>query len=457
MSRRGARPRPPSDPSAHPFAHPARLVGLGFLLVIALGTVALMLPVATSGPGGAGFRTAFFTATSATCVTGLVVVDTGTYWSTTGQVVLLVLMQLGGLGVMTFASLLGLLVAGRLGLRSRLLARAETRAGELGAVGRVIRGILAVGVAVEAAVGLALFLRFWLGHGDSAGAAAWRALFHSVSAYNNAGFGLAPDNLVGVAGDPFVLVPIAAAFVVGGIGYPVLLELVGSRLRVRTWSLHTRLTLVTTAVLLVLGPLVVLATEWTNPGTLGALPLPERLLSGWFSGVTPRTAGFNTIDYARADPATLLASDVLMVIGAGSAGTGGGIKVTTLAVLALGVLSEARGDPDIDAFRRRIAVGTVRQALAIASLALVAISAATLVLLETTAFSLDAILFEVSSAFGTVGLSTGITAQLPAGAQYLLAALMFIGRVGPITAASALALRSRTKAYRNPEGRPIVG
>jgi trk system potassium uptake protein TrkH len=260
-----------------------------------------------------------------------------------------------------------------------------------------------------------------------------------------------------VAGDPVVVVPIALAFIVGGIGYPVMLELLDSRLRVRTWSLHTRLTLVTTAVLLVLGPAVVLATEWSNPGTLGGLPLPEKLLSGWFSGVSPRTAGFNTIDYARADPATLLSTDVLMIIGGGSAGTAGGIKVTTLAVLALGVVSEVRGDPDIDAFGRRIAVGTVRQALAIASLALVAVSAATLLLLETTRFSLDAVLFEVCSAFGTVGLSTGITAALPPAAQYVLAALMFVGRVGPITAASALALRTRTKAYRNPEGRPVVG
>lgn len=447
----------PRDLSSRSFAHPARLVGLGFLLIIGLGTIALMLPVSTAAPGGTDLRTALFTATSAACVTGLVLVDTGTYWSGTGQVVLLVLMQLGGLGVMTFASLLGLLVAGRLGLRSRLLARAESGAGELGTVGRVIRGVVVVSTAVEAAVWLVLFARFWLGYGESPGTAAYSALFHSISAYTNAGFGLEPDSLVSVAGDPVVVVPIAIAIIVGGIGYPVMLELLTSRLRVRTWSLHTRLTLVTTAVLLVLGPAVVLATEWSNPGTLGGLPLPEKLLSGWFSGVTPRSGGFNTIHYDRADPATLLSTDVLMIIGGGSAGTAGGIKVTTLAVLALGVVSEVRGDPDIDTFGRRIAVGTIRQALAVASLALVAVSVGTLVLLESTRFSLDAVLFEVCSAFGTAGLSTGITPALPPGAQYLLAALMFVGRVGPITAASALALRTRAKAYRNPEARPIVG
>ncbi len=462
-SRRGRRwwRRPaqqaPHDPNTHPFAHPARLVALGFVLLIALGTVALSLPMSSTGPGGTDFLTAFFTATSAACVTGLVVVDTGSYWSGTGEVILLVLIQLGGLGVMTFASLLGLLVAGRLGLRSRLLARAETGGGGLGTVGRVIRGVVLISLAVEAALWLVLTLRYWLSYGESLPRAAYIGLFDSISAYTNAGFARESTSLIGYAGDPFVIVPMIIAIVIGGLGYPVLLELLDTRFRPRTWSLHTRVTLATTAVLLLLGPLVVLVTEWTNPATLGRLSLPDRLLSGWFSGVTPRSAGFNTIDYGQADSATLLWTDMLMIIGGGSASTAGGIKVTTLAVLVLGVLSEARGDTDIDAFRRRIALTTVRQALAIASLALMAIAIGTLVLLEITDFTLDAVLFEVSSAFGTVGLSTGITSQLPPAGQYVLIVLMFVGRIGPITAASALALRTRTKAYRHPEGRPIVG
>jgi potassium uptake TrkH family protein len=427
------------------------------VLLIGLGTLALSLPVSTAAPGGTDFLTALFTATSAACVTGLVVVDTGAHWSGTGEAVLLVLMQLGALGVMTFASLLGLLVAGRLGLRSRLLARAETGGGGLGTVGRVIRGVVLVSLVVEAALWLVLSLRYWFAYDETLPRAIYHGLFDSISAYTNAGFARRSDSLVSYAGDPFVIVPIAIAIIIGGIGYPVLLELLDTRFRPRTWSLHTRLTLATTGVLLLVGPLVILLTEWTNPATLGPLSWPEHLLSGWFSGVTPRSAGFNTIDYGQADAATLLATDVLMVIGGGSASTAGGIKVTTLAVLALGVVSEARGDTDIDAFRRRIALTTMRQALAIASLALMAISLGTLMLLEITALNLDAALFEVTSAFGTVGLSTGITAQLPPAGQYLLIVLMFVGRIGPITAASALALRTRTKAYRNPEGRPIVG
>ncbi len=447
----------PRDPTTHPFAHPARLVALGFVVLIGLGTLLLSLPVSSSAPGGTDFLTAFFTATSAACVTGLVIVDTGEYWSGTGQAVLLVLMQLGALGVMTFASLLGLLVAGRLGLRSRLLARAETGGGGLGTVGRVIRGVVLISLAVEAVLWLVLTLRYWLAYDESLPRATYHGLFDAISAYTNAGFARRSDSLVSYAGDPWVILPITVAIIIGGLGYPVLLELLDTRFRPRTWSLHTRLTLATTGVLLVLGPLVIMVTEWTNPATLGPLGFGEHLLSGFFSGVTPRSAGFNTIDYGQADAATLLATDVLMVIGGGSASTAGGIKVTTLAVLALGVVSEARGDTDIDAFRRRIALTTMRQALAIASLALMAVSVGTLVLLEITQLNLDAVLFEVTSAFGTVGLSTGITAELPPAGQYVLIALMFIGRIGPITAASALALRSRTKAYRHPEGRPIVG
>jgi trk system potassium uptake protein TrkH len=436
--------------------NPGRLVTLGFAASIGIGTVLLMLPVASHPAGGTDVLTASFTATSAVCVTGLVVVDTDTYWTAFGEVVLLALMQIGGLGVMTFASLLGMAVSRRLGLRSRMLAHAETRTLDLGTLRQVLTGIVVLSLVIEAAVWLLLTLRFWLGYDESPGRAAYLGLFHAVSAYNNAGFALWKDNVVGFAGDPLIIGPLAAALVLGGIGYPVLLELRRSW-RPRRWSLHTRLTIYTTSVLLVLGPLLVLVIEWHNPQTLGALPYGQRLVSGWFSGITPRTAGFNSIDYLHADPATLLTTDALMLIGGGSAGTAGGIKVTTFAVLVVAVLSELRGDPDVDVFNRRISQQTVRQALAIATFALLTIGAATTYLLAVTDFSLDQALFEVTSALATVGLSTGITADVPAAGQVLLIVLMFLGRVGPITVASALAMRSTPKAYRNPESRPIIG
>lgn len=437
-------------------ANPGRLVAAGFLVGIGGGTALLMLPVASHPDGGATLLTAAFTATSALCVTGLTVVDTGTYWTGFGEAVLLALMQLGGLGVMTFASLLGLLVAGRLGLRGRLLAQAETRSVDAGTLRPVLAGIIRVSLAIEALVWLALTLRLWLGYDVSPGRAAYLGLFHAVSAYNNAGFALWGDSLIGFAGDPLVIGPITVALVLGGIGYPVLLEL--RRVRsARRWSLHTRLTLLTTGVLLVLGPAVVLLTEWDNPLTLGQLPGGQRLVSGWFSGITPRTAGFNSIDYADADSATLLTTDALMLVGGGSAGTAGGIKVTTVAVLLLAVLAEVRGDPDVDAFGRRVSGQTVRQALSVTVLALATVGGATLFLLETSDFSLDQALFEATSALATVGLSTGITADVRPSGQVLLMVLMFLGRVGPVTVAAALALRVAPRLHRNPEARPIIG
>jgi len=434
--------------------HPARAVLPAMLGLVALGTALLSLPWATQGPGRAPFSVALFTSTSAACVTGLTVVDTGTYWSGFGQGVLLVLMELGGLGLMSAAALLGIVVAGRLGLRSRLLAHNETRL-SLGAVRVVVLRTVAVALVVQAVLAAGLVLRLWLSGRAPFGAALWHGVFHSVSAYNNAGFALWPDNLVSFATDPFVLAPVTVAFVVGGLGYPVLLDLMGSA--PRGWTLHTRLTLAGTAVLLVAGVVVVTALEWANPATLGALDVPGRLLSGAFSGVAPRTAGFNTIDYAQADALTLLFTDVLMLVGGGSAGTAGGLKVTTVAVLVFAVVAEMRGDEDVVVLHRRIASSTVRQALAVAALAFALITTATALLLQLTDENLDVVLFEVVSAFSTVGLSANLTASLPEPARAVLVVLMIAGRVGPMAAATALALRRSRRAYRYPQARPLVG
>jgi Trk-type K+ transport system membrane component len=323
-------------------------------------------------------------------------------------------------------------------------------------VRRFLVSILKFSLVIEALVWLALTWRFWIGYHQPPGRAAYLGLFHTVSAFNNAGFALWDDSLADFARDPFVLLPIAFAFILGGIGYPVLVELRRSR-RPARWSLHTKLTLVTTLSLLVLGPLAVVLTEVRAGGTLDTVDWVTRLLSGWFTGVAPRTAGFATIDYGQADPATLMVTDLLMAVGGGSAGTAGGIKVTTLAVLVLAVISELRGDPDVRAFRRRVVPATVRQALAVTVLGTGIVAVSTFILLELTPFEFDQVLFEVVSAFGTVGLSTGITRQLPVAGQDLLIVLMIIGRLGPITVATALALRGRRRLYRYAEARPIVG
>lgn len=430
---------------------------LGFAVAICIGTVLLMLPAARSGPGGAGPLTALFHATSAVCVTGLVTVDTPVYWSTFGEVVILALIQVGGFGIMTLASLLAMLVWRRLGLRSRLTAAAETKAVGIGEVRTVVRGVLVITVVTELVIAAMLTLRFVFGYDESWGRATYLGVFHSVSAFNNAGFALYSDSLIGFVEDPWVCLPIAFAVIAGGLGFPVWLELVRHGARWRAWSVHTTMTVSTTAALLVLGTVFVTANEWTNPGTLGALDAPGRLLAGFFHSVMPRTAGFNSIDYGQARDGTLLGTCVLMFIGGGSAGTAGGIKITTFVLLFWVIAAEVRGERDVEVHGRRIDDRAVRQALTVALLAVGAVMSGTLALVEMTDHPLDVVLFEAVSAFATVGLSAGITADLPAAGQLVLVGLMFLGRLGPITLVSALALRERGKLYRLPEGRPLIG
>ncbi|MCK8434079.1 TrkH family potassium uptake protein [Streptomyces sp. D2-8] len=443
-------------------AHPARAVVVAFAMVVLLGAAVLSLPFATERGASPDFVTALFTATSAVCVTGLAVVDTGTYWSGFGEGVILALIQIGGFGIMTMASLLAVLISGRLRLRMQLTAQAETKSLGIGDVRRVLLGVAGTTLIVELAVGAVLALRFRYGYGDSIGSAVYLGSFHAVSAFNNAGFGLHADSLTRYAQDPWVTLPIAAAVILGGMGFPVLLEVVRHRRRRRTtgrrtWSLHTKLTLISTAVLLVAGTVLTCLLEWTNPGTLGPHSAAGKVLDGFFHSAMSRTAGFNAVDVGALHASTLLMTCVLMFIGGGSAGTAGGIKVTTFAVLLAAILAEVRGEPTSTVLGRRLAPHALRQALTVALLGVGLVMGSTLVLLALTDEPLDAVLFETVSAFATVGLSTGITADLPTAGQLLLIVLMFVGRLGPITLVSALALRERTRRYDLPEERPVIG
>jgi trk system potassium uptake protein TrkH len=436
--------------------HPSRLIAAALAGLIAIGTGLLLLPAATVGPGSAPFRTALFTSTSAAALTGLVIEDTGTYWTPFGQVVILLLFQIGGIGVASSATLVAMLIAGRMGLRSRLIAEYETHAMSLGTVRRVLGSTVLVAGIAEAVVAVLVTGRLWLGEGYPIGRAAWSGTFHAVSAFNNAGFALWPDSLSSFATDPWIVIPLTVAIIVGGLGVLVVFEL--ARVHpAAMWSVHTKITLTVTAILLVLGPLALIAGEWHNPATLGAHDPAGRILAGVFSGITPRTAGFSIIDYGQAGPGSLLITDILMFIGGGSGSTAGGIKVTALTILLMSVVAEARGDQDVNIFGRRISPPTVRQALAVATLGMAVLIASTLVMLEITDLPLDNVLFEVTSALCTTGLSTGITAALPPAGQYLLIGLMYLGRIGSITVVTALALRSASRAYRYPEGRPVVG
>ncbi len=436
---------------------PPQLVALGFAAVIGVVALLLSLPLATASGEGTPLLAALFTATSAVCVTGLIVVDTPDYFSTFGELVVLSGIQVGGLGIMTLSSLLGLLVFRRLGLRNRMTAAAESKALGIGDIRRVLRSVIGFSAFFEAVAAVVLTLRWLTTYDEPLGRAAYLGIFHAVSSFNNAGFALFTDNMIGFRDDPVISLTLCVAVIAGGIGFPVLYEL---RRELRTpgrWTVHTRITVWTTVVLLVLGTSAVTAIEWDNAQTLGSLGVAGKLLVGFFLGVMPRTAGFNSIDYADAEPATLFVTDILMFLGGGSAGTAGGIKVTTFALLAFVIYAEARGSAEVHVGGRSVPREVQRQAVTIALLGVGLVVGGTLLLLVLTGLPLDVVLFEVTSAFATVGLSTGITADLPAAGQLLLVALMFIGRLGPVTLASALALRSRPKLYRLPEERPIVG
>ena len=437
--------------------HPARLVPLAFLIAIAAGTLLLMLPVARAGPDGAPLLTALFTATSAVCVTGLITVDTATYWTPFGQVLILIMFQVGGFGIMSGATLLGVIAGRRLRLSARLIAHAERGALEASDVMGVLKLILLVTLAVELGAAVWLSLAFHLGYGMSWGDAAWSGAFHAVSAFNNAGFSLHSDNLMGFQSDVFVLSAIMIAITAGALGFPVLHELRREARTPASWSLHTKVTLLGSAILLAAGFGAMLAMEWSNPATLGPMPIGDKILNAAFHSVAPRTAGFNSLDVGAFRLETLAVNYVLMFVGGGSAGTAGGIKVTTFFLLGLVVWSEIRGERDVAIFHRRIGTRTERQALTIVLLAMGLIGVGTLVILAVTEFPFHDILFETISAFGTVGMSTGITSGLPPLAQLVMIVLMFVGRIGTVTVATALALRGGHRPYRYPEERPIVG
>ena len=416
-----------------------------------------MLPASDAVAGSASFTDALFTAVSALCVTGLSVVETHIYWSTFGHVVILVLIQIGGLGVMTFASLVGLAVIGRFSFRSRLQAIAENRSQDLNGTPRVIAGVVRISLATEALVALALALRFWLGYGKDPGEALWLGVFHAVSAFNNAGFSLFPRNFEDYATDPLICLPLAAAVIIGGLGFPVLIQLRRAWRKPLRWSVNTRLVLWGTLILLPAGTVFIALCEWNNPQTLGALSGPERFLAAFFMSVQTRTAGFSSLDVSQMDPLSWLGMDVLMFVGAAPAGTGGGIKVTTFAVLFFAVVAEARGNPEVTALGKTLPAYTARQALVVVLVAAGLIVSATAALMALTDYAMDRLLFETVSAFGTVGLSTGVSSALPVAGELILVVLMFTGGLGPILLASALALQERRLKYRLPEERPIIG
>ena len=445
--------------------HPTQIVVLAFGTAVLLGTTILMLPISTAAGNETDLVTALFTAVSAVCITGLTVVDTGTHWSAFGQTAIMIMIQLGGLGIVSFATILGLLVSGRISLKDRLNTLSEAKIVGADSLPKLLRAILLVYFGFEAILAAWLTQRLHFEYGFSFGDALWYGTFHAISSFNNGGFSLFSDYMVGFNTDFFFIAPVMLAVVVGGLGFPVLIELHERIWRLnrqpsgkpRRFSLHTRLTLGATVFLLVIGSLFIGALEWNNPNTIGGLSGLDKVWNTIFAAVMPRSGGLNSVDISQMDTATWLGMDFLMFIGGGSASTAGGIKVTTMAVLFYIIYTEIRGETAVNVGNRRLPRSIQRQALTLVALSTMAILFTTLFLAATTDFSLDQLLFEVISATATVGLSTGITADLPDFAKIWLSVLMFIGRLGPVVVASALALRVTKRHYELPKERPLIG
>jgi trk system potassium uptake protein TrkH len=418
---------------------PAQVIVLSFFLAVIVGTFILSLPVAHTRDHQVSVAEALFTATSAVCVTGLIVLDIATEWSRFGQTVVMLLIKVGGLGILTLGALLALATGRRLGYEERLRLQMQTNALNTGGIVRLVRNIVLFTVVAELAGVLVLYPRFAGIHGPLEGL--FYALFHSISAFNNAGFALYEDGLMRYVEDPLVSLTLAALFIIGGLGFTVGLDLL-TRYRQKMpllLSLHTKMVLLMTGLLLLLGTLVFAVLEWTNPATLGPLSLSGKLLASFFQAATPRTAGFNSLDYGVMSTPTIVFTMLLMFIGGSPGSTAGGIKTVTFLVLIGSTWMLSRGRGQLVLFHRRIDANTVIKASVIATMGVMLVGAAFTVLAITDpAVAPLPLLFETVSAFSTVGLSMGVTGELGEAGRSVIIGLMFLGRVGLLTFALAL-------------------
>lgn len=436
----------------------AQLIALSFALAILLGTFLLSLPMAHTPGTRVSVLNAFFTATSAICVTGLVVVDTGAAFNDFGKVVIMLLIQAGGLGIMTLGTLLALITGRRIAFRERMTVQAQMNAAHVGSVEGLIQRIILTVVAIELIGTLGLYWHFRTVEGADRGL--FYALFHSISAFNNAGFAFYSDSLSQFVTNSFVNGVIIMLIILGGLGFTVIFELVLHVFRKQRipLSLHCKLVLTSTAFLIGVGSLVFLIFEWTNPDTLGTLSFLGKLIASLFQSVTPRTAGFNTLDYGSMRGGTLVFTMLLMFIGGSPGSTAGGIKTVTFFVLVATAWRVSRGHSELTIFHRRIALVTMMRASVIALFGLM-ISGAGLTVLALTESHLDpfALAFEVISASGTVGLSLGITPQLTALGKLIVITLMYLGRLGPMTMALALIQSTPERGIAYPTEDVVIG
>lgn len=434
---------------------PYQILVLGFAGLIIFGASLLTLPVASVTGERLGFIDALFTATSAVCVTGLVVVDTGTYFSLFGQLIIIALIQAGGLGIMTMATVMALLVRKKIQLRERLIMQEALNQLTVAGVVRLTQYIIKITLLIEFIGGTILAIRWYEDIGPKA---IYFGYWHAVSSFCNAGFDLFGEfrSLTMYVSDITVNLTITSLIILGGIGFTVISDVFNNKSFFR-FTLHTKIVLTTSAILIAFGTVVIFILELNNPATLGELPWDGKILASYFQSVTPRTAGYNTINIGDLRPATIFFVIILMFIGASPASTGGGIKTSTASVVVAAIWAYISGKNDAELFGRRISYNNVYKAFSLVFISAALVVLVTMMMSVTEQVEFLKLLFEVVSAFGTVGLSTGITPTLTPYGKLWLIFTMFAGRVGPVTIALALALRKRKGAVQYPEGKITIG
>ncbi|SCY80306.1 TrkH family potassium uptake protein [Alkaliphilus peptidifermentans] len=438
---------------------PTQVLVLGFAAVILVGALLLNLPIASIDGKSIGFLNALFTSTSAVCVTGLVVVDTGTYWTAFGKTVILILIQVGGLGFMTMATLFAIILGRKISLKERLVIQQALNQNSLSGLVRFTQYILIGTFIIEGIGALILSFTFVPELGWSKGIA--YSIFHSISAFCNAGFDIIGGgvSLMPYVTDPVVNFTVWALIILGGIGFSVIVEVANLR-KFKKLSLHSKIVIFMTCLLLGIGFVSYLLLEWNNPNTIGDLSFGGKLMASTFQSITPRTAGFNTVDTSQLTTASKMLTIVLMYIGGSPASTAGGIKTVTMGVILFTVITEIKGREDTEIFGRRLTRNIVNRSLTIGVIGMAYIIISTMLLTITdSGFEFIEVFFEAASALGTVGLSLGITSELSALGRIVIIFSMFLGRLGPLTIAFALARQNRNSkgAIRYPEEKIIVG
>lgn len=437
--------------------NPTRMIVSSFAILIFCGGLLLNLPVASNSGESIGFVNALFTATSATCVTGLIIADTLTQWTLFGQVVIICLIQIGGLGIITFATFFTAMLGRKVGMKGRILAQASISDYSFTEVIAMIKGIVVVTFFIEL-IGAALLATQFIPLFGARGI--YVSIFQSISSFCNAGFDLMGGykSLTAFNGNFVIIYTTAALIVVGGLGFIVWKDLYEYRVN-RTLFLHTKVVLLMTGLLIVSGTIFFLFQEYSNPATMGSLPFGQKINASVFQSVTTRTAGYNSIDLNGMTEVSKMFSVFLMFIGAAPGSTAGGVKVTTIAIVLMAMVSNIRGKKDTVMLKRKVEQEVINKSLAIIGLSMVLVFTITTIIISIEHLSFVNVLFECTSAFGTVGQSTGITPTLQNSSKLLLAFMMFLGRVGPLTFAVALAMREK-KTLQNaiyPEGKIMVG